>query len=65
MRYFSVGLKLESAGMCKEDEGRRLPFKSCFPCVLALIILYHGNSDKYHITPLARSQVVNALWLVP
>lgn len=46
-----------------EEEG--CLFKTCFPCVLALVIFYPGNSDKFHITPLARSQMVNDLWPVP
>lgn len=53
-------LKPESAGTWKEDEGR-----SCFLCVLALIIFYPRNSDEFHITPLTRPQVVNELWPLP
>lgn len=63
MRYAWVGLKPESAGVWRENEG--CLFKSCFPSVLAPIVFHPGNSDKLHITPLARSQAVNDLLPVP
>lgn len=40
-------------------------FKSCFTCVLALIIIYPEDSAKFHITPLARSHLVSDLCPVP
>lgn len=64
MRYSSVGFETWRWWHVEESEGRRVPFQKLFPCVL-VIIFYSGNSDKFYITPLARSQVVKDLWPVP